>query len=257
MISQVLFHPVLTPEPSKMEKLEKLMSRTLFFLFLLLQPIVLYAATDDIVAALRRDYPNLNFQQISPGPIPGVYQVVVEQSEIVYYAPAEGYLITGEFWTRDARNLTQQAKTDLMTGKAALFPLDKALVIGKGPHQVIEVVDPDCPYCREGSAFFAGRADVTRYVYLFPLSMHPKAAEKAAYILSSAEPEIAYEEVMGGAFDDTPLPQFKDNGLLAEHQRLGRQLGIHGTPQYWVDGRFISGSSLQRIEQLLDDKSAQ
>jgi thiol:disulfide interchange protein DsbC len=42
--------------------------------------------------------------------------------------------------------------------------------------------------------------------------------------------------------------------LLKEHQRLGQLLGIHGTPQYWVDGRYISGSSLKLIEQLLGEK---
>ena len=240
-----------------MEKIERMMSRTLFLVcvaFLVLSPLSAIAADVDVTQALRRDYPNLNFQKVTPGPIEGVYQVVADQSEIVYYVPKTGYLLTGEFWTRDAQNLTQQAKADLMTEKAGLFPLDKALVIGKGAQQVIEVVDPDCPYCREGSAFFAGRKDVTRYVFLFPLSIHPQAEAKAAYILSSPEPQVAYEEVMGGAFDTQPLPAFKDNGLLKEHQRIGKQLGIHGTPKYWVNGRFVASSNLQLMEQMLAGK---
>jgi len=225
-----------------------------FVIFLALFPLTACAAVEDVAQALRQDYPRLNFQQVSPGPIDGVYQVVADQSEIVYYVPATGYLLTGEFWTRDSQNLTQQAKADLMSEKSSLFPLDKALVIGKGPHQVIEVVDPDCPYCREGSAFFAGRSDVTRYIFLFPLNIHETAEAKAAYILSSPEPQIAYEEVMGGAFDEQPLPEFKDNGLLKEHQRVGQQIGIHGTPKYWVDGRFVAGSSLPLIEKMLGGK---
>ncbi len=226
----------------------------IFFGALLCVPLSVAASSEDVTRSLLRDYPNINYQQISPSPVAGVYQVVVDQSEIVYYVPATGHLITGEIWTRDAQNLTQKAKVDLMTQKAGLFPLDKAIVIGKGPHQVIEVADPDCPYCREGSAFFAGRTDVTRYIFLFPLNIHPDAEAKAAYILSSPEPDVAYEEVMGGAYDEQPLPEFKDNGLLKEHQRLGQQLGIHGTPKYWVDGRFVAGSNLQLIERMLADK---
>ena len=240
-----------------MEKIERMKSSVrclVFMAFLALFPFLVFASVEDVAQSLRQDYPTLNFQQISPGPLDGIYQVVVDQSEVVYYAPAAGYLITGEFWTRDAQNLTRQAIAELMTEKAGLFPLDKALVIGKGPHQVIEVVDPDCPSCREGSAFFAGRSDVTRYIFLFPLNIHEKAEAKAAYILSSAEPEIAYEEVMGGAFDAQPLPEFKDNGVLKEHQLLGQQLGIHGTPKYWVNGRFVAGSSLKLIEQMLGGK---
>ncbi len=237
-----------------MKKIKRMMPLTLLFALVSLSPFSVLASGEDVSQALRQDFPTLNFQQVTPGPIDGVYQVVADQSEILYYVPAAGYLITGEFWTRDSQNLTQQAKADLMTAKAGLFPLDKAVVVGKGPHQVIEIVDPDCPYCREGSAFFAGRSDVTRYIYLFPLNIHPEAEAKAAYILSSPEPEIAYEEVMGGAFDKQPLPEFKDNGLLKEHQRLGQQLGIHGTPKYWVDGRFVAGSSLQLVEKMLGGK---
>ena len=237
-----------------MKIIKRMMSVTLLLALVIWWPFAVFASDEDVAQALRRDYPTLNFQQVTPGPIAGIYQVVADQSEILYYAPAAGYLITGEFWTRDSQNLTQQAKVSLMTAKAGLFPLDKAVVIGKGPHQVIEIVDPDCPYCREGSAFFAGRSDVTRYIYLFPLNIHPEAEAKAAYILSSSEPEIAYEEVMGGAFDALPLPEFKNNGLLKEHQRLGQQLGIHGTPKYWVDGRFVAGSSLQLVEKMLSGK---
>ncbi|WP_020678341.1 DsbC family protein [Geopsychrobacter electrodiphilus] len=231
--------------------------RAFFFLplfVLLLLPQSLLAATVDIAQALRQDYPKLKFQKVTPGPFAGIYQVVVDESEIVYYVPAGGYLVTGEIWTPDAKNLTQQAKAELMTQKAGLFPLDKALVIGKGPHQVIEIVDPDCPYCREGSAFFAGRKDVTRYIYLFPLNIHPHAEAKAAYILSAKDPASAYEDVMGGVFDTQPLPDYKDNGLLKEHQLLGQKLGIHGTPQYWVDGRYVPGSNLKLIAQILSDK---
>ena len=234
--------------------MERMMFRTFFLVAFILLPLTACASMLDVTESLRRDFPTINFQKVTPGPIEGVYQVVADQSEIIYYVPAAGYLMTGEFWTRDSKNLTQQAKVDLMTEKASLFPLDKALVIGKGPNQVIEVVDPDCPYCREGSAFFAGRSDVTRYVFLFPLNIHENAAAKAAYILSSAEPEIAYEEVMGGAFDSQPLPEFKDNGLLKIHQQVGQQIGIHGTPKFWVNGRFVAGSSLKLVEQMLGGK---
>ncbi|MCF6179439.1 MAG: DsbC family protein [Geopsychrobacter sp.] len=232
------------------------MTRHLLLLLglILLLPLPLWATTDDVEQSLRRDYPTLEFQQITPGPFDGAYQVVVNQGDILYYLPQQGFLITGEIWTRDAQNLTRNAQTELMTQKAGLFPLDKALIIGNGPHQVIEVVDPDCPYCREGSAFFTGRKDVTRYIYLFPLDIHPQAEAKAAFILSAKDPQVAYEDVMGGAYDNQELPPFKDNGRLKIHQELGLKLGIHGTPKYWIDGRFVAGSNLKLAEKMLSGK---
>ena len=54
----------------------------LFLLSLLMVPSPLLAAPKDIAQSLRQDYPKLKFQSVSPGPIAGFYQVVVDQSEI-------------------------------------------------------------------------------------------------------------------------------------------------------------------------------
>lgn len=225
-------------------------------LLFLVSPVLAASAPDSrisgVEASLGMTFPNIQAKRIAPTPIDGLFEILLPNEEILYYNPKSGLLVAGEIWTSDARNLTKESKAERMTAKIGLFPLDKAIKIGEGPNQVIEVVDPDCPFCREGSAFFDGRTDVTRYVFLLPLEkIHPHAADKARYILSSKDPILAYEEAMGGRFDNEPVPEFKDNGLLDEHIAVATKVGLNGTPKYWINGQFVSGNNLQAIEKLL------
>ncbi len=231
------------------------------FLLLLLHSVTACAAqqpapADDVAAALGRYYPKIQFQQISPSPVAGVYEVVVDNDEIIYFAPASGHIFFGELWTADARNLTRESKDRLMSAKVDRFPLDQAIKIGDGPNQVIEVTDPDCPFCRQSSDYFAARDDCTRYIFLFPLDrIHPRAEAKARYILSAENPEQAYEAVFSGSYDQQPLPEFKDNGRLETHRDIANRIGVNGTPRFWINGHHVAGYNPREFDRLLNRKA--
>ncbi len=203
-----------------------------------------------IIQALSKAFPQLQAQEIYASPVPGLYEVV-SGNNVLYFAPETGHLLVGALWDSKGQNLSRERISQVMSRKLADIPLQKALKIGNGPKTVIEVTDPDCPYCREASRFFAPRKDITRYVFFFPLNIHPEAEAKARFILSSDDPAHAYEEVMTGQFDDKPLPEFKDNGQLESHQQVTEKLGIQGTPNFWINGVFISGANFKAIEELL------
>ncbi len=208
-----------------------------------------------VASALSMSYPNIPLQKINATPIEGIYEVITQKDEILYFAPRTGHILVGELWSSVGHNLTRESKSRLMSAKLDQFPLDRALKIGDGPNQVIEVSDPDCPFCRDGSAFFAAREDVTRYIFLYPLSrIHPQAEAKSRYILSAEDPEAAYEEVFSGEYDQQPLPEFKDNGLLDVHQQVVRKVGINSTPRYWINGSYVSGTNLKEFEKRLNRK---
>ena len=67
---------------------------------------------------------------------------------------------------------------------------------------MIEITDPDCTYCRQASAYLSARNDVTRYVFFFPLPIHPNAEAKIRHIFCAADRARAYEEAMAGKLDD-------------------------------------------------------
>lgn len=206
----------------------------------------------DVAAALAEHYPQLQSQQITPSPVGGIYEVIVEGGEIVYFDPITANMFFGELWTDDVRNLTQESKDRFMATKLKTLPLDQAIKIGDGPIQVIEITDPDCPYCRKSAAFFAGRDDVTRHIFLFPLDkIHPHAAAKARYILAATDPALAYEEVFSGKFDTQPVPVVTDNTRLDLHRQAVKKIGVHGTPQFWINGHHVAGFNPQQFKTLL------
>lgn len=131
--------------------------------------------------------------------------------------------------------------------------LAKAVKVGSGKTMVIEFTDPDCPYCRKGSEFFRHRQDVTRYIFLNPLPMHPDARGKAEYILSSSDKEKAYEEVFSGRLDGKKPVGITSEGikLTEEHMAIAREANAGSTPTFIICGRIILGFDQPKIEGLL------
>ena len=172
-------------------------------LMMLLLPVTLCAAPapSQMMDAFVKDFPTLPVDEIHTSSISGIYEVI-SGDEIFYYAPESHQLLTGNLMTMTDKNtwknLTDERIQQIMEERIKNISLKEALVIGDGPHTVIEVTDPDCSYCRKGSNFFRGRTDVTRYIFFTPLKIHPRAMNKAIWILSSKNPVEAYEAAFSG-----------------------------------------------------------
>ncbi len=137
---------------------------------------------------------------------------------------------------------------------ADTLDFSKSITIGNGPKTVVEFTDPDCPYCRKAAKYFGGRSDVTRHVFFYPLPSHPKAKEKAQYVLSQMDRATAYHGVMSGRMDS--LLTFE--GITAAGIKLqGEQLEIaqkhkvDSTPTFLINGRIIVGFDQKKIEEAL------
>ena len=223
----------------------------LISLFLSTQVLAAVADGDKIAAAIRESFPRLAVDEVNSSPVPGIYEIVAGD-RVLYYAPATGHLLAGNLISREGENITSRRLQEVMETRIKGIPLDEALKIGNGPHQVIEVTDPDCGYCRKGSHFLDGRQDVTRHIFFKPLPMYPQSRAKATFILSSADPRSAYKEVFSGKYDQTPVPSVKDNGQLERQRKVIEPLKVNSTPSYWINGTYVSGSDLRRIQQLLE-----
>lgn len=208
--------------------------------------------SNPIGVKLKADFPNLMFTEITSTPVADMYEVVAS-GQIFYYFPESSHLMFGALVDKSGTNLTDLAKEAMQLRKLAKLPLENAVKIGQGPTTVIEVTDPDCPYCRKASDFFDDKDElVTRYVFFFPLmDIHPDAAVKAAFVLSSEDRAAAYHDVMSGKYDTVPLPAFQDNGLMEQHQQLTEQLGVRSTPQFWIGEEHIEGANIPELERLI------
>jgi len=134
------------------------------------------------------------------------------------------------------------------------IPLQKAIRIGTGRQVVIEVSDPDCRVSRRMVRYWDMRQDVTRYVFLVALKNHPEAAEKVRYILCAADRAAAYREAYAGELDfgEKALDRHcDDQGLLDKHREVAANLGVIGTPTYFIKGVKVNGAKVGEIEQIL------
>lgn len=206
--------------------------------------------------SLRKSFPNLRPDSIRPAGVNGLYEVV-SGSRIVYYAPGPEYLIYGPMITREGKNLTEERVLEILEQGLKGIPLEKAVRIGGGPHQIIEITDPDCPYCRKASAFLSARNDVTRHVFFFPLPMHPNAEAKVRQIFCAEDRAKVYEETMAGKLDDmkfTPCKTAAVEELLKAHREIVERVGVTATPLFLIDGQVVFGADIPRMEKLLGGK---
>ena len=139
---------------------------------------------------------------------------------------------------------------------AAELDFSKAIKIGSGPKTVVEFTDPDCPFCRKASKYFEARPDVTRYVFFNPLARHPRAKEKARFILSMPDKARAYHDVMSGRMDAAPPLASSSEGVRLQEEQfeIAKKAKVDSTPTFIVNGRIIEGFDLKRIEEVLGGK---
>lgn len=211
-----------------------------------------------IEESIRHEFATLKIESIRKTDIEGLYELSFD-GKIVYFHPQTGLTLVGEMLNREGVSLTAQKKAEVSAARIKALPLEKAIKIGNGKNTIIEMVDPDCPFCRKTAAFFKKRKDVTQYIFLFPIKeLHPEAERHAQYILCAKDPIVAYDEALSGQLDDEEIEVCNDDkkvALLAEHQQIGQKLGVRGTPSLWVNGEFVSGADIKKIVQILEPQS--
>lgn len=207
-------------------------------------------------AVIKRLFPKLPASEVTKTEIEDFYEVVAD-GNVLYINVKTGHVFVGDLFTREGKNLTAEARTRLTAGRFKLITdadKAKAVKVGNGKHVVIEITDPDCPFCRKMHEYWGNRPDVTRYVFFLPLAMHKDAEKKVRYILSAEDKELALWEVYSGELDknsDRLNKPYDDKGVLNYHKAVAAKLGIQSTPAFWVDGTFVNGANIQLIEKVI------
>lgn len=221
------------------------------------------ATSTTIKQNLKSNLPDLVVDQILTTPFAGVYEV--DSGRKVFYVNSTGNMaLIGNMLDLTTKvSLTEQRTEALNKIDWTKLPLDIAVkrVIGTGQSNIAVFTDPDCPFCKRLEAETLGKLkDVTIYYYLFPLAIHPNAADDAKRLLCAENPESAIIAVMG-----KDKPYGKNNTCnrskdLIKMQDVGNNLvQVTGTPTIVLPNGSITSGLLPAdyLSRMIDQNQAE
>ncbi len=219
------------------------------------------AGEADIRKSLAENLPEAKIGAITKLPYGGLYQVVVNGTNIVYTDEKGEVGLMGTMLDLKSKvNLTQQEKDKIIAVDFSRLPFDKAIVRtkGNGKRRLAIFSDPECPYCQGLEKELESVNDVTIYTFLLPLSeIHPGALRKAELIWCAKDKAKAWDDMLlrqqepkdSNTECATPIKEIAD---------LAPKLWINGTPGIvFPNGKLLLGNQPHELIAKLLDESAQ
>ncbi|MYZ54050.1 DsbC family protein [Malikia spinosa] len=232
----------------------RLTIRTLLAATLVTQALGASAQEAAIRKNLAERLPNLpRIDEVSKTPMPGLYEVRVNQSDILYTDAEGNYLLQGELIdTRTRSNLTEERVSKLSAVDFKALPFKDAFTIvrGNGKRRIAIFEDPNCGYCKRFEKDLAKIDNLTVHVFLYPV-LGPDSQAKSQAIWCAKDKAKAFEDWM--LRNIAPPPASCDSSAIQRNLALGKQHRITGTPTSFLpDGTRLPGAvPLEKIEQAL------
>ncbi|MGE0336237.1 MAG: DsbC family protein [Gammaproteobacteria bacterium] len=192
---------------------------------------------------LRTVIPDASITRVTPGPIPGLYEVMLGAS--VLYMSGDGrYVFRGDIFDLKSKdNLTGQVREQ---ARVAAFRAQDAFSIEFAPtgpveHTLYVFTDIDCGYCRKmhqevGKLNAAGIA--VRYLAFPRTGLDGESFKKAVSVWCADDQKAALTAAKLGQ----GLAARTCKNPVATQYELGQSVGVHGTPAvFTADGREIGG----------------
>lgn len=191
--------------------------------------------------------------EISKTPVPGLYEIRLNDNEI-YYSDAKGdYLIQGSLIdVRQKRNLTEERVDKLLALDFKALPLKDAFTVvrGNGQRKMAIFSDPNCGYCKRIERELAQLDNVTIHVFLYPV-LGPGSTEKAKLVWCAKERSQAWLDLM--LKEQVPTATACDINAIQRNLAFGQKHKIQGTPTlFFADGSRVPGAiDLAQLEKQL------
>jgi thiol:disulfide interchange protein DsbC len=182
-------------------------------------------------AAVEALVPAAKIESIRAAAMPGLYEVVVDGSEI--YVSADGqYVMTGALWDAKAKaNLTETSRAKRRGQELAAFGEERRIVFAaaKPKHTVTVFTDLDCGYCRklhESVAAYNDAGISIEYI-LFPRGGLGSPSYDAAVSVWCADDRR--QSLTLAKRGEPVAPKICPNPIRAGFE-LGRHVGVASTP---------------------------
>jgi thiol:disulfide interchange protein DsbC len=193
--------------------------------------------------------------EVSKSPMPGLFEIRINGSEI-YYTDAEGnFLMQGNLIdTRQRRNLTEERVDKLTAIGFDELPFRDAFTIvrGNGKRKLAVFEDPNCGYCKRFERDLQKVDNITIYMFLYPI-LSPDSNEKSKYIWCAKDKGKAWQDWM--VRDKPAAIASCDTAAIDRNTEVGRKHKINGTPTLiFTDGTRVPGAiAAAEVEKHLTD----
>ena len=209
-------------------------------------------------ATISEFFDGAKVTSVSPSPINGVFEVILEQS--VFYMSEDGrYLIRGDLYDLAERRNLSDAKRALAR-KQVFDTLTANEFVEFSPSKpkaaLYVYTDIDCGYCRKMHREVPqlNKAGIAVRYLAFPRSgLAGESFKKAAAVWCAADRRKA----MTAAKQGKPVHASSCKHPVAEQFSLGQAMGVSGTPAvYTADGDQIGGyvPAAELIQMMRDGK---
>jgi thiol:disulfide interchange protein DsbC len=181
--------------------------------------------------------------EVTKSPMPGLFEVRVNGTEI-FYTDAEGnFLVQGSLIdTKQRRNLTEERVDKLTAISFDALPFKDAFTIvrGNGKRQLAVFEDPNCGYCKRFERDLQNVNNVTIHMFLYPI-LSADSNDKSKNIWCAKDKAKVWQDWM--VREQLPAVASCDIAALARNVELGHKYKITGTPTLvFVDGSRVPGA---------------
>ena len=193
--------------------------------------------------------------EITKTPMPGLYEVRINHSDIFYTDEKGDFLIQGSLIdTKAQQDLTEQRVEKLTAIAFKDLPLKDAFTIvrGDGKRKMAVFEDPNCGYCKRFERDLLKIDNVTVHVLLYPI-LSADSGEKSRNIWCAKDKGKTFIDWMVN--DVTPPAAKCDAAAVARNFEFGKKARITGTPTIiFADGSRVPGAiGADRVEKLLSE----
>ncbi len=223
-----------------------------------------------VISQLKKARPDLDFSNVRPSPIPGLYQVAL-QGDTVFVSADGSFLIAGDMYQVMDGHMVNLQERERQEAEAAFAPerakmLDAVAkedmviypAIGETKHHVYVFTDIDCGFCRKlhrQLPEMQAQGIEVRYLAFPRAGISSASAQKLVTTWCGDNPQDLMTRFKKG--EKVAISPCKDNPI-ADQWMLGQQVGVRGTPAVILPhGTMIPGAvgTLQLLGALEEEQT--
>jgi len=240
---------------SKGKRLINTVARSLLglsFTIFLISPLSAQTTADEdaiaaISAVIEATQPNMIVESIIPSPVDGLYEITLQNAQMIYVSADARYFIPGDLYEARPQglvNLGEQRRNVVRAEKIAAVPESEMIIFepeGGRKATITVFTDVDCPYCRQlhGEIEQLNEFGIAvRYLGYPRTGLNTETHQKMVATWCADDPKAMLTSAKRGG----SVPEADCDDPIARHFQLGREVGVTGTPALVLeDGTILPG----------------